>query len=96
MIWWVIYDIAAPKRLKRVAKLCGDAGLRRIQKSVFTGVLSQEQVISLREALLQWVQQEEDRVLMFPISKREIKAAVSFGDHGELEDILHPKAFLIL
>lgn len=96
MIWWVIYDIAGDKRLRRVSKLCRRAGLRQIQKSVYAGELPQNQVLALREALVGEIKSDEDRVLLLPVTEQSIKASVTLGIDSGLNDFLEHKAFLLI
>ena len=88
MIWWVIYDIAGDKRLCRVSKLCRRAGLRQVQKSVYAGVLSQNQVLALREVLVGEIKSDEDRVLLLPVTEQSINASVTLGIDSGLNDFL--------
>lgn len=96
MIWWVIYDIAGDKRLRRISKLCRRAGLRQVQKSVYAGVLSQNQVLALREALIREIKSNEDRVLLLPVTEQSIKASVTLGIDSGLNDFLGHRAFLLI
>ncbi len=40
MLYWVIYDISADDLRLKIANLCKNYGLRRVQKSAFLGELS--------------------------------------------------------
>ena len=44
---WVIYDIAEDKIRNKIAKICLNKGLYRVQKSVFLGTLNANQRDSL-------------------------------------------------
>lgn len=96
MIWWISYDIAAPKRLRRVAKLCRSAGLRQSQKSIYVGELSQERIFRLREEILQELHPEEDKVLMFPMPEQCLRSAVSLGIDSGLSELLEKKEIIFI
>ena len=66
MLVWVIYDISENKVRSRVAKLCKNYGLFRVQKSAFLGDLNRNQSDSLAlecEAVVE----ESDSVHVFPM-----------------------------
>lgn len=79
MFYWVMYDIASPKRLGRIARLCTGTGLQRIQKSVFLGEVTQEQLVKMREAILDTINPAEDRVLILPVSRGQLNHSISLG-----------------
>lgn len=96
MIWLIAYDVTMPKRLRRVSKLCRHTGLRRIQKSVYAGELSQEQIIYLRELLIREIQPDEDRILLLPVTRNSIKASVTLGLDCSINELLEQKNFLFI
>ena len=66
MLVWVIYDISENKIRSRVAKLCKNYGLFRVQKSAFLSDLNRNQSDSLAlecEAVIE----ESDSVYVFPM-----------------------------
>ena len=66
MLVWVIYDISENRIRSRVAKLCKNYGLFRVQKSAFLGDLNRNQSDSLAlecEAVVE----ESDSVYVFPM-----------------------------
>ncbi|HUS75473.1 MAG TPA: CRISPR-associated endonuclease Cas2 [Methanothrix sp.] len=66
MLVWVIYDISENRIRSRVAKLCKNYGLFRVQKSAFLGDLNRNQSDSLAlecEAVIE----ETDSVYVFPM-----------------------------
>jgi CRISPR-associated protein Cas2 len=65
----VCYDIADPKRLRRVASACEDFGRRR-QKSVFLCRLAAVDLVRLRARLYDIVSLTEDQVLFIPLCER--------------------------
>ena len=48
MIVWVIYDIQKTKPRTKIAKACQQAGLYRVQKSVFLGSLDENRKDTLQ------------------------------------------------
>ena len=65
----VAYDIADPKRLRKVARACEDFGLRK-QFSVFFCRLSAVDLIRLRARLHDVIDLDRDQVLFLPLCKR--------------------------
>lgn len=62
----VAYDIADPRRLRRVAEALEEVG-ERVQKSVFECGLSAAGLAALRARVRQLIDAEEDRVLFQPL-----------------------------
>ena len=62
----VCYDIADPKRLRKVASICEDFGYRK-QYSVFLVRLSATDWIRLRTRLYDAINLSHDQVLCIPI-----------------------------
>ena len=67
--WLVAYDIANPKRLRKVAKTCEDFGLRR-QYSVFFCRLMPVDMIRLKSRLYDVINLDQDQVLFIPMCNR--------------------------
>jgi CRISPR-associated protein Cas2 len=65
----VAYDIADPKRLRKVARTCEDFGLRR-QYSVFFCRLSPVDLVRLRSRLYDVIDLDQDQVLFLPLCPR--------------------------
>ena len=79
MIVWVLYDIEKDKARTRVAKICKQAGLYRVQYSVFLGSLSANQKDSLGLEIEELINEETDSVYIFPMSKDELKDTQLLG-----------------
>ena len=79
MIAWVMYDIEIDKSRTKVAKLCKQAGLYRVQFSVFLGTIDANQKDTLQLQLEQLINEETDSVYIFPMSKTELQATVLLG-----------------
>ncbi len=79
MIAWVLYDIEDDKVRTKVAKLCKQAGLFRVQFSVFLGTIESNQKDTLELQIGQLIDEETDSIYIFPMSKSELKATVLMG-----------------
>lgn len=62
----ISYDIAHPKRLRRVAKALEAVG-ERVQKSVFECGLTRDGLLALRQRLRRLIEPSEDHILIQPI-----------------------------
>ncbi len=79
MIAWVMYDIEIDKSRSKVAKLCKQAGLYRVQFSVFLGTIDANQKDTLQLQIESLIDEETDSVYIFPMSKSELQATVLLG-----------------
>lgn len=79
MIAWVLYDIEEDKVRTKVAKLCKQAGLYRVQYSVFLGTLDANGKDTLELQIQELIDAEKDSVYIFPMSKNELQATVLLG-----------------
>src|SRR5260221_11148088 len=66
----VCYDIADPKRLRRVFKVCKDFG-EHLQFSVFECDLTASEKLVFEEKLLEEIRREEDQVLFIRLGPAE-------------------------
>ncbi len=69
MRYLIIYDIADPKRLSKVAKTMEDFG-QRVQKSKFEMELNKKQLKILQQKIKQIINKEEDGVKYIPLCKK--------------------------
>jgi len=79
MILWVMYDIQKDKARNRVAKYCKLAGLYRVQYSVFLGTLNKNDRDSLELKVEAEINEETDKVYLFPMSKDELNSTTLMG-----------------
>ncbi len=79
MICWVLYDIKKDKARGRVSKICKNAGLYRVQKSVFLGTLEDNDKDTLELRFNDLIDLETDSVYIFPMSKNELKQTALLG-----------------
>ncbi len=79
MIAWVIYDIKKDKVRNKIAKFCKQAGLYRVQKSVFLGTLENNEKDTLELQIDELIDPENDSVYIFPMSRNELRQTVLLG-----------------
>lgn len=78
MLTLVAYDIAHPKRLARVARVCEDYGVR-VQYSVFECRLEEPEFENFWLSLLEEIDEDEDRVVAYKIDARCAKETLTAG-----------------
>lgn len=66
MLHLVAYDIASAKRLRKVARVCEDYGVR-VEKSVFECELTDAQFAEFWERIESVVNEDADSVIDYPI-----------------------------
>lgn len=79
MIVWVLYDIENDRTRTRVAKYCKQAGLYRVQYSVFLGSMDGNMKDSLKLQLESEIELDKDKVYIFPMSKNELRQTILLG-----------------
>ena len=79
MITWVLYDIENDKARTRVAKACKQAGLYRVQLSVFLGELDDNRRDELHLQIEALIDAGRDKVYIFPMSKNELRQSILLG-----------------
>ncbi|HNR04490.1 MAG TPA: CRISPR-associated endonuclease Cas2 [Bacillota bacterium] len=85
MLTWVIYDIECNRIRTRVAKVCKNAGLYRVQKSVFLGTLEDNEFDELKLRIEGLVDLEKDSVYVFPMNKSELRVCGLIGQAFDKE-----------
>ena len=86
----VCYDIADPKRLRKVARLCEDFGYRK-QYSVFLVRVSATDYVRLRTRLYEAIDLTLDQVLFIPLCGKCSQGFESLGkptDPPESKDVV--------
>jgi CRISPR-associated protein Cas2 len=68
MFYCVAYDISGHRLRRRVAKWCRQCGLRRLQKSIFSGLAPLSKIREL-EHKVQAEIQPNDRFIIIPLDK---------------------------
>lgn len=79
MICWVLYDIKKNKPRTKVAKICKQSGLYRVQKSVFLGSLEDDEKDTLELSVSDLIDEETDSVYIFLMSKNELRQTALLG-----------------
>ena len=78
MLTLLAYDIADPKRLARVARVCEDFGVR-VQYSVFECRLEESEFTEFWLQLLCEIDEQEDRLVAYKIDARSAKETLTAG-----------------
>ena len=73
MICLLVYDIPNDRLRAKVADICLDYGLERIQYSAFLGELNHNRQGELLQKLRRQVGKREANVQLFPICERDIR-----------------------
>ena len=79
MITWVMYDIENDRARTRVAKYCKQAGLYRVQYSIFLGKINANEKDTLGLQIEAEIDVDKDKVYIFPMSKDELQSAILLG-----------------
>lgn len=86
----VCYDIADPKRLRKVATACEDYGLRK-QYSVFLCRISATDLVRLRNRLYELIDLGADQVLFIPLCGKCVEQIEALGrptDPPDAKDVV--------
>jgi CRISPR-associated protein Cas2 len=89
MLIWVLYDIENDRSRTKAAKVCKQAGLYRVQFSCFLGTLTPAAKSALSLRLEELINEEKDKVYIFPMSQDELRNTVLLGqafDKGLVND----------
>lgn len=79
MLIWVLYDIEQDRARTKVAKYCKQAGLYRVQYSCFLGKVTANDKDTLELKIGMEINEERDKVYIFPMSKNELKDTILLG-----------------
>jgi len=78
MLTIVAYDITNDKRLRQIAKICEDYGIR-VQYSIFECHLDQETFNQLWLKLLETMDEDEDRLVAYKLDARAAREIETAG-----------------
>jgi len=78
------YDIADERRLARVAKVVKEFG-SRIQYSFFHCYISEKQKERLKDRVKKIIDEEEDQIMILPVSEKQLKEMEFIGFKIRLE-----------
>ena len=91
---WVLYDITSNRMRSRTAKACKEAGLYRVQKSVFLGTLQNNRLDELAMKIEDLIDAEKDRVYIFPMCETDFRKVIVQGQaidkaliHGDVRSL---------
>jgi CRISPR-associated protein Cas2 len=70
----VIYDITEDRARLRVAEICLDYGLSRVQYSAFLGLLTRAQQVELMRRVRRELGKTEARVALLPVCDADFRA----------------------
>lgn len=79
LLTWVIYDIVETKTRSKIAKICKDKGLYRVQKSVFLGTMNRNQIDEMSIQFEDLIDVEVDSVYIFPMCDADFKKVKLLG-----------------
>jgi len=66
VFYWVLYDISEDKKRNKVAKLCKNYGLRRVQKSAFAGEITPNKLEMLEIECKEILEETDDYLFVLP------------------------------
>ena len=80
MLTWVLYDIGDDRRRGKAARACLQAGLYRVQKSVFLGTLADSRAATSWSSCLEaLIDPDRDSVYAFPMCRPDFAKVVLLG-----------------
>ena len=82
---WVVYDITDNSTRSKVARICLDKGLYRVQKSVFLGTLNANDRDSLAIECEEIIDPDVDSVYVFPMDDESFKKVKLLGQAFDKE-----------
>lgn len=82
MLRVIAYDIAHPRRLRRLANICADYGVR-VQKSVFEFWLDEERFDELWRRLCAEMNAEEDVLIAYALDEKAARRRRTHGHRAE-------------
>jgi CRISPR-associated protein Cas2 len=74
-----MYDIKNDSIRTKISRACEQAGLYRVQYSVFLGSIEANEKDTLQLQIEDLMNKHEDSVYIFPMSKDELKATILLG-----------------
>ena len=79
MLRVIAYDISDPKRLRQIAEICQDHGLR-VQYSLFECWLDEERFAELWRRLCVAIEKTQDRLVAYTLDTAAARRRVTAGD----------------
>jgi len=85
MLTWVVYDITSDKTRNRVIRFCKDAGLYRVQKSVFLGDVESNRIDELYLKCEKILDKKTDSLYIFPMCCEDFAKVRTAGNAFDRE-----------
>ena len=85
MLMWLIYYITEDKIRNKVAKLCKNSGLYRVQKSVFLGDIETNRIDELYLQCEDLIDKGTDSLYIFPMCSDDFKKVKTAGNAFDKE-----------
>ena len=79
MLVWVIYDIVNTRKRTKIARTCQNYGLYRVQKSVFLGNISSNDIDELTVRCKDLINLKKDSLYIFPMCADDFKKVKLLG-----------------
>jgi CRISPR-associated protein Cas2 len=76
---WILYDIVADRPRTKVARRCKEAGLYRVQKSVFLGTIDRNRLDELCLQIEDLTDEDVDSVYIFPMCESDFRKVMLLG-----------------
>ena len=96
MLTWVMYDIPKDKTRNKIAKLCEEAGIYRVQYSVFLGDMNNAQRKELIAGFMELINKDDDSIYIFPMCSDDFKKCKLLGQAFDKELITDEVKALLL
>ena len=77
---WVMYDITENKIRNKIVRYCKNAGLYRVQKSIFLGDIAKNRIDELHLQCEEIIDMESDSVYIFPMCETDFKSIKTSGN----------------
>ena len=85
MLRVIAYDIASPRRLRRLANICLDYGVR-VQKSVFEFWLDEDRFDELWRRLCAEMDPDDDVLIAYALDERAAQRRRSHGTRAQMTE----------
>jgi len=77
---WVMYDISEDKARRKIVQATEEAGLYRVQYSVFLGSIRENRLDELCLQVQEYMDEDTDRVYIFPMCEKDFKRVKTYGE----------------
>jgi len=79
MLTWVMYDICENKVRNKIVKICEQAGIYRVQYSVWLGEMNRTKRREVQTQIEDLIDHDVDKVYIFPMCREDFKSCVLLG-----------------